>query len=212
MRVGISRLRGEVFFPNIWKYFHASHPNITIDLIDGNSEENEELLLSGKLDLFIGVDIPPQPNLCLVELAREKVQCCLSRTLLQQYYPDNWEVTLENFKQGIDLSQIMELPFITVRQKNRLRKDTRNGQAIAVSLDRNAFLHDGDVLLWDEKMKQAVICKIDLCDVLVIDLSGLQKLTPPSSSSNAASSSGMPSATSTGPPSYRTASYTFPWR
>ena len=122
MRVGISRLRGEVFFPNIWKYFHASHPNITIDLIDGNSEENEELLLSGKLDLFIGVDIPPQPNLCLVELAREKVQCCLSRTLLQQYYPDNWEVTLENFKQGIDLSQIMELPFITVRQKNRLRK------------------------------------------------------------------------------------------
>nr|AYM48545.1 urease accessory protein UreE [uncultured Bilophila sp.] len=96
-------------------------------------------------------------------------------------------------------------------QKNRLRKDTRNGQAIAVSLDRNAFLHDGDVLLWDEKMKQAVICKIDLCDVLVIDLSGLQKL-PPSSSSNAASSSGMPSATSTGPPSYRTASYTFPWR
>ena len=50
-------------------------------------------------------------------------------------------------------------------QKNRLRKDTRNGQAIAVSLDRNAFLHDGDILLWDEKTKQAVICKIDLCEV-----------------------------------------------
>lgn len=55
-------------------------------------------------------------------------------------------------------------------------KDTRNGQAIAVSLDRNAFLHDGDILLWDEKTKQAVICKIDLCEVLIIDLSGLQKL------------------------------------
>ena len=61
-------------------------------------------------------------------------------------------------------------------QKNRLRKDTRKGQAIAVSLDRNAFLHDGDILLWDEKTKQAVICKIDLCEVLIIDLSGLQKL------------------------------------
>ena len=61
-------------------------------------------------------------------------------------------------------------------QKNRLRKDTRNGQAIAVSLDRNAFLHDGDILLWDEKTKQAVICKIDLCEVLIIDLGGLQKL------------------------------------
>ncbi|MFQ8738583.1 MAG: hypothetical protein ACLSAH_23405, partial [Bilophila wadsworthia] len=38
------------------------------------------------------------------------------------------------------------------------------------------FLHDGDILLWDEKTKQAVICKIDLCEVLIIDLSGLQKL------------------------------------
>ena len=94
-------------------------------------------------------------------------------------------------------------------QKNRLRKDTRNGQAIAVSLDRNAFLHDGDILLWDEKTKQAVICKIDLCEVLVIDLSGLQK---PISSSSAASSSDMPSATSIGQPLYRTASCTCPWR
>ena len=77
MRVGISRLRGEVFFPNIWKYFHASHPNITIDLIDGNSEENEELLLSGKLDLFIGVDIPPSLISAWWNWPREKVQCCL---------------------------------------------------------------------------------------------------------------------------------------
>ena len=61
-------------------------------------------------------------------------------------------------------------------QKNRLRKDTRNGQTIAVSLDRDAFLHDGDVLLWNEQTKEAVLCKIDLCDVLVIDLGGLQKL------------------------------------
>ena len=96
-------------------------------------------------------------------------------------------------------------------QKNRLRKDTRNGQAIAVSLDRNAFLHDGDILLWDEKTKQAVICKIDLCEVLIIDLGGLQSC-PPISSSSAASSSDMPSATNTGQPLYRTASCTCPWR
>ena len=61
-------------------------------------------------------------------------------------------------------------------QKNRLRKNTRNGQTIAVSLDRDAFLHDGDVLLWNEQTKNAVLCKIDLCDVLVINLAGLQEL------------------------------------
>ena len=68
------------------------------------------------------MDIPPQPNLCLVELAREKVQCCLSRTLLQQYYPDNWEVTLENFKQGNRFDANHGASLYHSAAENRLRK------------------------------------------------------------------------------------------
>ncbi len=34
-------------------------------------------------------------------------------------------------------------------QKNRFRKKTASGVEVAVSLDRGAFLRDGDVLLWD---------------------------------------------------------------
>lgn len=64
-------------------------------------------------------------------------------------------------------------------QKNRLRKETKNGLNVAVSLDRDTFLHDGDVLLWDEDTRQAVICKIDLCEVLVIDLGSLSDLPLP---------------------------------
>lgn len=64
-------------------------------------------------------------------------------------------------------------------QKNRLRKETKNGLSLAVSLDRDKFLHDGDVLLWDEAAKRAVICKIDLCEVLVIELGALADLPLP---------------------------------
>lgn len=64
-------------------------------------------------------------------------------------------------------------------QKNRLRKETKNGLSVAVSLDRDKFLHDGDVLLWDEAAKRAVICSIDLCDVLVIELGALASLPLP---------------------------------
>ena len=62
-------------------------------------------------------------------------------------------------------------------QKNRLRKDTRAGQSIAIVLDREEHLHDGDVLFWDAEKKEAVVCRIALCDVLVIDLSGIRGLT-----------------------------------
>ena len=58
-------------------------------------------------------------------------------------------------------------------QKNRFRKKTASGLEIAVSLDRGAFLRDGDILLWDEKAKRAVVAKIALREVMVIHLDAL---------------------------------------
>ncbi len=61
-------------------------------------------------------------------------------------------------------------------QKSRLRKETRNGRCVAIALDRSQSLHDGDVLLWDAQRREAVVCAVELCDVLLIDLHGLAGL------------------------------------
>ncbi len=53
-------------------------------------------------------------------------------------------------------------------QKTRLRKATASGEEIVVSLDRDAFLRDGDVLACDDT--RAVICRIHLCEVMVVHL------------------------------------------
>jgi len=58
-------------------------------------------------------------------------------------------------------------------QKNRLRKKTRDGQELAVSLDRGTYMRDGDVLLWDESARRAVVAKLSLRDVMVIHLEAL---------------------------------------
>jgi urease accessory protein len=58
-------------------------------------------------------------------------------------------------------------------QKNRFRKKTASGLEIAVSLDRGAFLRDGDILLWDADAKRAVVAKITLREVMVIRLEPL---------------------------------------
>lgn len=58
-------------------------------------------------------------------------------------------------------------------QKNRFRKKTESGLEIAVSLDRGAFMRDGDVLLWDETERRAVVAKISLREVMVIHLETL---------------------------------------
>lgn len=63
-------------------------------------------------------------------------------------------------------------------QKNRLRKKTRDGQELAVSLDRGTFMRDGDVLLWDESAQRAVVAKLSLRDVMVIHLEALAGQSP----------------------------------
>jgi urease accessory protein len=63
-------------------------------------------------------------------------------------------------------------------QKNRLRKKTAGGVEIAISLDRNSFLRDGDVLVWDATSARAVVARISVRDVMVIHLDALSALPP----------------------------------
>jgi urease accessory protein len=58
-------------------------------------------------------------------------------------------------------------------QKSRLRKTTDGGAEVAISLDRGTQLRDGDILHWDQMRGVAIVVRIGLTDVLVIDLSAL---------------------------------------
>src|SRR5262245_36055605 len=58
-------------------------------------------------------------------------------------------------------------------QKSRLRTITTYGTEVAVSLDRGTQLRDGDVLYWDDDRRAAIVARVDLGDVLVIDLTAL---------------------------------------
>ena len=47
-----------------------------------------------------------------------------------------------------------------------------------MSLDRGAFLRDGDVLLWDAAAARAVVARISLRDVMIIHLDELAAQDP----------------------------------
>jgi urease accessory protein len=58
-------------------------------------------------------------------------------------------------------------------QKSRLRKATDAGVEVAISLDRATHLRDGDILLWDRARRTAIVARVDLKEVLVIDIGAL---------------------------------------
>lgn len=58
-------------------------------------------------------------------------------------------------------------------QKNRFRLKSAAGTEVAVALERNTHLHEGDILVWDEPGRSAIIARIQLQDVFVIELGAL---------------------------------------
>lgn len=65
-------------------------------------------------------------------------------------------------------------------QKNRFRLETEHGVELAVSLERNARLRDGDILTWDAQTRKAAVARITLQDVLIIDFSKVIEQEPQS--------------------------------
>jgi urease accessory protein len=58
-------------------------------------------------------------------------------------------------------------------QRSRLRKRTEGGIDVALGLERGVQLRDGDVLQWHEDAQTALVARVDLGEVMVIDLSSL---------------------------------------
>lgn len=56
-------------------------------------------------------------------------------------------------------------------QKSRFLAKSDSGEDVAVALKRNTKLIDGDIIFWDKEANQAIVIKLMLNDVLVIDLS-----------------------------------------
>ncbi|MEW4566676.1 urease accessory protein UreE [Tautonia sp. JC769] len=78
-----------------------------------------------------------------------------------------WKANLEGA--SIDALQLDQWQ----AQKNRFRRKTEAGVEVAVALERNTHLHDGDILAWDEANRSAIVARIQLQDVLVVRLDGV---------------------------------------
>ena len=122
LRVGFSTLRSGVFMPYVWEKFHSEWPNISVEVVGGNSDRLEDMLQAGKLDLYLGVEVAQHSNETTRKVAEEKVICCVSRSLLEQYRGDQMQEFLEHAKNGIELKEIIDMHIITVRKDNRLRR------------------------------------------------------------------------------------------
>lgn len=122
LRVGMSRHRSNIFFPGIWSRYHAFYKNISVTLHGSITANMLDDIQSGKLDMFVGSNVPAIRNLTVTPIAYERLWCLINENLFKEYMPDNWQEFLEKSTcLGVDLLALKDFPFIMFSENNQLR-------------------------------------------------------------------------------------------
>ena len=120
--LGMSRQRIQVFFPGIWERYHNAYPNVSLDLRQSYTLKMADALQAGKLDLFIGVDVPAASNLNMIPLASEYLFCLIHDNILKECCPNHWlELLNKSAIEGLDVSDLKDFPILLLASDNRIR-------------------------------------------------------------------------------------------
>ena len=106
--MGISTSRAPIILPGVMKRYHDIYPNINISFSEEDTQILEERLLSGQIDLFIGVNTTPFSDFDIATLATEEIMLVISENLLRKHFSAG---EIEGMMDGIDINRFSEIPF-----------------------------------------------------------------------------------------------------
>ena len=120
LRLGISHTCGRAILPYILPEFHSDRPMIDISLYEGNSEELENRLRRGELDLIISYE-SEMKGINFVKLMDERLFLAVPKTLLSKYFGACEQTIRNECKTKLDISLFEKMPFILLTKGNRVR-------------------------------------------------------------------------------------------
>lgn len=113
VRLGIPATRGAILIPRMVPEFQKQFPNVDVQIRLNDTRRLEQLLLSGEIDLFLGVDANEHPLYEKKLVCKEPLYLVISNLLLRSQFPDSYQETAEQFYQeGADLHAFTGLPLV----------------------------------------------------------------------------------------------------
>lgn len=122
LKIGIGHTRGQAILPIVLPEFSRTHPQVEITVVEGSSEELEDGLDKGLIDVIIGY-APFMFSTCeTVELRKENMYLLIPRALLTEHFgKEKAESILTVHRKKTDLTLFKDLPFVLLREGDRIR-------------------------------------------------------------------------------------------
>lgn len=113
LRIGISHTCGRAILPQILPEFHKQNPHIELSVMEGNSQELEELLRRGQIDLMIVFTPVSEVNVETIPLAEERMLLVVPKRFSGQWTAETGEAP--------ELTSFRNAPLILLKRGNRIR-------------------------------------------------------------------------------------------
>ena len=124
LRIGVSHTRGQALLPALLPPFHAEHPRVVVALMEGSSQELQTGLAKGMIDLLIEYAPIQLETAEVVEIGKERLYMVVPRIFMDNKYGAQADEMREHFKNGIDVGELGDMPFILLDKDDRIRRLT----------------------------------------------------------------------------------------
>lgn len=121
LRIGISYTRGQAILPLLLPAFSRRYPLVELHVTEGSTHVLEEDLDRGRIDVLIGFAPFMVESAEYTELMKDHMYLVLPKTLISQTFGDKAQDVLNEYRQTLDISLFKDLPFILLRQGDRIR-------------------------------------------------------------------------------------------
>lgn len=120
LRFGASTQRGMNCLPVVLPAFSERYPKVELHLTDAISSVLQEMVLSDDIDLALTAVLGIHPLLVQEFMQKSQIYLCISDKLLKRYYPQCYKDIKSKNKDGINVADIKELPFLIFESPNGL--------------------------------------------------------------------------------------------
>jgi len=113
LSVGVTHARGTVILPLVLPPFYQAFPQVKLHLVEGTSQQLDEALLAGKVDVTIGFKPHDAVNVESEELLNETSVLVVHHQIMDRYLPDKSH-ELRSQKTSPSIELFRGCPFVTI--------------------------------------------------------------------------------------------------
>lgn len=121
LRVGVSHTCGLALLPKILPRFREEFPMVEFSLFEGNSNQLEDEMTHGRIDLMICFEPITMEDITSLTLTQQRLMLVVPKAFTNQLFGDDAPQMRQELSKGADISTFASLPFILIKKGNRTR-------------------------------------------------------------------------------------------